>query len=51
MEKLKTKLNDQHVEGFLNGLTDAQQRQDCLAVVELMRDVTRAEPKMWGGSM
>ena len=48
MAELKTQPNDQDVDRFLNSIADAQQRQDCRAIVELMRDVTGAEPKMWG---
>ncbi len=51
MAELKTKPTDQDVEGFLNGIADEQRRQDCHTLVDLMRDVTGTEPKMWGDSM
>jgi hypothetical protein len=51
MAELKTKPTDQDVAHFLEGIEDEQQRNDCLTIVELMRDVTGAEPKMWGTSI
>lgn len=46
--ELKTKINDASVEKFLNGVTDEQQREDAFRVLELMREVTGEEAKMWG---
>jgi hypothetical protein len=51
MAELKTQPNDQSVEAFLNGVTDEKQRQDSFAVLELMKKLTGAEPKMWGTSI
>jgi len=51
MAELKTKPNDRNVERFLNGITDDQKRQDCFTLLELMKQITRAEPRMWGGSI
>ena len=51
MTELKTKVNDADVVAFLNGVADERKRQDCFAVLELMRRVTGAEPKMWGDSI
>jgi Domain of unknown function (DU1801) len=51
MAELKTKQNDQSVEAFLNGIADEKMRQDCQTVLNLMKEVTRAEPKMWGASI
>jgi hypothetical protein len=51
MSDLKTKPTDESVERFLEDLPDEQQRQDCLGVVDLMREATKAEPKMWGSSI
>ena len=48
MADLKTRPNDQDVEHFLNSIADARRRQDCLAIAALMREVTGAEPRMWG---
>lgn len=49
--KLKTAENDGSVEAFLAGVEDPEKRADCDALVALMRKVTRAEPRMWGGSI
>ena len=51
MAELKTKVNDADVVAFLNGVADERKRQDCFAVLELMRRVTGEEPKMWGASI
>lgn len=51
MGELKTKVNDADVVGFLNGVADDRKRQDCFAVLDLMRRVTGEEPKMWGASI
>ncbi len=49
--ELKTKPTDRSVEKFLNGIKDDQKRQDSFTLLELMRQVTKAEPKMWGSSI
>jgi hypothetical protein len=47
----KTQPTDRSVTKFLNSLADDQKRQDCFALVELMRQVAKAEPRMWGSSI
>jgi hypothetical protein len=51
MAELKTKQNDQNVEEFLNQIADEKRRQDCFIILELMKRVTKSEPKMWGSSI
>ena len=51
MSELKTKEREQSVEAFLAGVADDSRRQECRAVLELMRTVTGEEPKMWGSSI
>ncbi len=51
MAELKTKVSDQSVDEFLDGLDDENRRQDCRTVLDLMRQVTATEPKMWGSSI
>lgn len=51
MVELKTKKNDASVEDFLNGIPDEKKRQDSFAILALMKEVTQAEPKMWGDSI
>jgi hypothetical protein len=51
MAELKTRPNDQSVEEFLNGIADEKKRRDSFAILELMKQVTGAEPIMWGDSI
>ena len=53
MEKaeLKTKVSDASVMEFLDSVADVQKRNDCLVLLKLMQQITKAEPKMWGASM
>jgi hypothetical protein len=51
MAENKTKQNEQSVEGFLNRVPDEKKKQDSFAVLELMKEVTGMEPKMWGDSI
>lgn len=51
MAELKTKLNDASVEDFLNTIEDEQKRDDSFAVLKLMKQAAKAEPKMWGSSI
>jgi hypothetical protein len=51
MAELKTKLNDASVDKFLQTIKDEQRRKDCFTVLELMKKITKAEPKMWGTSI
>lgn len=48
---MKTKQTDQDVAAFLQSIPDAQRREDCQRVAELMRQVTGSDPAMWGASM
>ena len=51
MGELKTKSTDQSVDEYLSLVADEGQRADCFALLGLMKDVTREEPKMWGSAM
>lgn len=51
MADLKTKLNDASVVKFLASIENEQQRKDSFEILELMKDATRDEPKMWGDSI
>jgi hypothetical protein len=48
---LKTKETEENVAAFLDKIKDETRRADCLAVVNIMRDATKEEPRMWGGSI
>jgi hypothetical protein len=51
MAELKTKKTEQSVDSFLNGVADGKKRQDSLTILDVMKDATGAEPKMWGDSI
>lgn len=51
MAEPKTKLTKASVEKFLNAIKDKKRREDCFAVVELMKTITKEDPKMWGTSI
>jgi hypothetical protein len=51
MAELKTKPNEQSVEKFLNGIAGKQMREDCFTIMEIMKQITKSEPKMWGSSI
>jgi hypothetical protein len=51
MTKPKTTPTAASVEAFLNAIADDARRQDCLAILEIMKRATAAEPKMWGPSI
>ena len=51
MAELKTKVTRASVEKFLEGIKDEQKRQDCYALLKIMKKATKAEPKMWGTSI
>src|SRR5687768_6201720 len=51
MAELKTKVNDASVASFLKGIKDETKRDDAFQILEMMKKVTKTEPKMWGTSM
>ena len=51
MAELKTKKNDASVERFLNAVDHPKRREDAWRVLEIMKKVTKEEPKMWGSSI
>jgi hypothetical protein len=51
MTENKTIPTDQTVADFLEMISNEQVEQDCSALVELMRSVSRTEPVMWGSSI
>ncbi len=51
MSDLKTKPTDESITAFLDSVEDEKKRKDSYAVLELMREVTGEEPKMWGDSI
>jgi hypothetical protein len=51
MAKLKTQPTQESVLDFLAKLSDDRRWDDCLTILELMRNATGAEPVMWGSSI
>ena len=51
MAELKTKLNDGDVIAFLNSVENEQRKKDSFIVLEMMKEITGKEPKMWGASI
>jgi len=48
---LKTRVNKAPVTDFLNRVADEQKRNDCFEILEMMKKITKEEPKMWGASI
>ena len=51
MAELKTKKNEASVTKFLDGVKDEKRRLDSYTILKLMKQITKAEPKMWGTSI
>ena len=51
MSELKTKPTQESVLDFLAKIPEEQRRNDCLTILELMKNATGAEPVMWGSSI
>lgn len=51
MAEAKTKKTAASVDDFLAGISPEKKRRDALAICELMKKVTKDEPKMWGTSI
>jgi hypothetical protein len=48
---IKTRPNDEDVAAFLNSMEGSRRREDGLAMLGIMRDITGTEPVMWGPSI
>lgn len=51
MAALKTQKTDASVEAFLQTVKDEAKRKDCEAVLKMMKQASKEEPKMWGTSI
>lgn len=51
MSQNKTTKNDLSVVDFIDNIEDEKRKKDSLQVLELMKNLTGKEPKMWGGSI
>lgn len=51
MAEPKTKKTNANVETFLNKIKNKQRKEDCFAVLKMMKEITGDSPKMWGSSI
>ncbi len=51
MAELKTRINDKSVLKFINSVGDEKKRSDSLDILDMMKKITKEEPKMWGDSI
>lgn len=51
MAELKTRPGGESVTKFINSIADESRRQDCAKLLEIMKQATGAEPRMWGSSI
>jgi hypothetical protein len=51
MAENKTKATDASVEDFLNSIPDENKRKDAFQVLEIMKNITKEKPTMWGSGM
>jgi hypothetical protein len=51
MAELKTKETTESVTAFIDKIADTNRQKDCRAVIDIMREVTKEEPKMWGSAI
>jgi len=51
MAELKTQPTDVDVDTFIDSVENETRRDDCRAIVKLMRKITKLKPRMWGTSI
>jgi hypothetical protein len=51
MAELKTKPTDENVAEYLRTITDEKKIKDSYSLIQLMKEITGEEPKMWGTSI
>ncbi len=51
MAEQKTKPTPASVEDFVKAIDDPKRREDCLALIALMKKTTKCEPRMWGANI
>ncbi|MDZ7766458.1 MAG: DUF1801 domain-containing protein [Melioribacteraceae bacterium] len=49
--ELKTKPTSADVEKFLNSIENEKRKKDAFVILDVMKKVTKEEPKMWGASI
>ena len=51
MAENKTKPTKSSVKAFLNKIQNKAIREDCFAILEMMQQVSKSEPVMWGSAI
>jgi hypothetical protein len=51
MAAAKPKQADPGIDAFLAGVSDPSRKKDCLALIDIMKEATKSEPKMWGAAI
>lgn len=51
MGNIKTVVNEDSVEDFINQVSDETKRDDSFELLKLFKKITGEEPKMWGASI
>lgn len=51
MAELKTKKTNSSVDKFIESISDFDTRNDCWTLLNIMKQITKAEPQMWGESI
>ena len=51
MVEPKARPTGEDVESFLSAISDEKKRRDCFTLLEMMRQITKTEPKLWASSM
>ena len=51
MAEIKTKKTEENFAKFLNTIHDEGKRKDCFAIAEMMQNVLKCEPQMWGSAI
>lgn len=49
--ELKTKRNDANVDEFIGAVEPAARQEDCRVLLKLMREITKDDGAMWGGTI
>lgn len=51
MAEIKTQVTRASVDKFLQQIRDERQREDCYAILKMMKKATKADAKLWGTSI
>jgi len=51
MAEIKTQANNKDVVEFLNSVDNKNRRDDAFIILEIMKDITKEPPVMWGDSI